>query len=140
METFGGRLYSARLWKAGAERRTIVQRDVAAAIGVSQVSVGRWEADLKEPSLATIERLAQWLGVSPGWLAFGEGEMLGPALPQSPKPIGTVPYTTGVPGLKAAEARARQQEAEEEDRSNRGGRAAAKGGPSRSAPPSKRGR
>lgn len=140
LDTFGGRLYAARLWKQSVERRSIVQATVAAAMGVTPPSVGRWEADIKEPNLATIARLAQWLGVSPGWLAFGEGEMIGAARPQPPRPLGTVPMDLGEPGIRAAEERARQARDAVADRSSPGVRAAATGGPSRPAPGSKRGR
>lgn len=140
LETFGGRLYAVRLRRSSRELRSITQRHVADALGVTQTTVGRWEADLKEPTLATIVRLAEWFGVSPGWLAFGEGEMVPATAPQPPRMVGTVPMDYGEPGLTAAEETARRTRAEVEDRSSREGRAGAKAAPSRSAQGSKRGR
>ena len=74
LATFGGRLYSARKAKESRELRTITQATIGDALGVSQGTVNRWELDLKQPqTLELLERLAAWLGVRPGWLAFGQG-------------------------------------------------------------------
>lgn len=140
LETFGGRLYAVRLRRSSRELRSVTQRHVADALGVTQTTVGRWEADLKEPDLATIARLAEWYGVSPGWLAFGEGEMIPATKPQPPRMVGTVPMDYGEDGVRAAEETVRRTRAEAEDRSNRAARAAAKGAPSGPARGSKRGR
>ena len=91
LETLGGRIYAARLWQASLQRRPIVQATIADALDVAPQTVGRWEADLKEPNLATIARLAQWLGVSAGWLAFGEGEMIAAASATPPTPLPAPP-------------------------------------------------
>jgi len=40
-------------------------------MGVHQVTVGNWEAGRKEPDLDKLARLAEVLGTSPAWLAFG---------------------------------------------------------------------
>lgn len=67
--TFGNRLRSARI-AAGVSQ---------AAVGLALVpvkyrsSITRYERGQDEPSLSTIEQLAAALGVSPCWLAFGEG-------------------------------------------------------------------
>ena len=68
---FAKRLLQARL-DAGARRgKILTQTAVADAMGVSQVSVGRWESGETEPDLATIAKLAKVLGVDPRDLAFG---------------------------------------------------------------------
>jgi transcriptional regulator with XRE-family HTH domain len=72
--TFGERVLKARLFKAARLGRPLSQQEVANAMGVTNVTVGRWEADLKEPSLETIARLAQVLDVEVAWLAFGVGD------------------------------------------------------------------
>jgi transcriptional regulator with XRE-family HTH domain len=68
----GGRLLEARL-QLGQKRGADVRKaDVARALDVTGTTVGRWEADEKEPDLETIVRLARYLEVSPAWLAFGD--------------------------------------------------------------------
>jgi transcriptional regulator with XRE-family HTH domain len=69
---FGARLLQARMELAKRRGSDVRKADVARAMGVSGVSVGRWESGEKEPDLATIERLADFLEVSAGWLAFAE--------------------------------------------------------------------
>jgi transcriptional regulator with XRE-family HTH domain len=71
-EGFGQRVLQARLDFAAKRGRTISQVEVGKAVGVTGVSVGRWESGEKEPDLETIGRLARFLEVSPGWLAFGD--------------------------------------------------------------------
>ena len=59
-------------------------REARESVGISQAavalslvppkqrsSIGRYESGHDEPSLATVEQLAQVLDVSPCWLAFG---------------------------------------------------------------------
>lgn len=68
---FAKRLLQARL-DAGARRgKILTQTAVADAMGVSQVTVGRWESGETEPDLSTIAKLARVLGVDPKDLAFG---------------------------------------------------------------------
>lgn len=69
---FGRRVLQGRLNLAASRGRTISQVEVGKALDVTGVTVGRWESGEKEPDLQTIVRLAAYLGVSPGWLAFGE--------------------------------------------------------------------
>lgn len=68
MSGFADRLKVARGTKGVVE--------VAEAAGVDRTTLWRLEHDGPKggPDLATVERLAQACGVSPGWLAFGEGE------------------------------------------------------------------
>lgn len=68
---FGGRALQARLDFAARRGRAISQVEVGRALGVTGVTVGRWENGLKQPDLATITRVAAFYGVSAGWLAFG---------------------------------------------------------------------
>lgn len=68
---FAKRLKQARL-DAGARRGSIItQTEIAEAMKVSQVTVGRWESGESEPDLATIKKLAKVLGADPRDLAFG---------------------------------------------------------------------
>ena len=68
METIGGRLRHAR------ERRAWSQRDLAERAGLPQQTVLRVEHDRYEnrPRPSTIRKLAEALGVDPGWLLFGD--------------------------------------------------------------------
>lgn len=52
--------------------RPVTQQEIADAMRVHSVTVGRWEGNVKEPDLATIAQLAKVLGVDPRWLAFGD--------------------------------------------------------------------
>lgn len=70
--SFGKRVLQARLSLSARLGRQVTQGEVAAKMGVTGVTVSRWEADLKEPTLETIAKLAKVLGVEPSYLAFGE--------------------------------------------------------------------
>lgn len=50
----------------------VSKAEVGRQMAVSSVTVGMWERGETEPNLATVERLAAYLGVAPGWLAFGQ--------------------------------------------------------------------
>lgn len=72
-------------WRLVAERlkRTrrslgLTLRDIGTAAGISAQGVLLIEKGESNPVISTIEQLAVALDVSPGWLAFGEGE--GPML------------------------------------------------------------
>lgn len=71
-EHFGTRIFKARLGLAARLGRQVTQDQVAGLVGVTQGTVGRWEGGLKEPDLATFEKLGKALGVDPRWLAFGD--------------------------------------------------------------------
>lgn len=47
--------------------------DVARALGVSGAAVSDWEADKATPRDETLKALAEFLGVSAGYLRYGEG-------------------------------------------------------------------
>ena len=54
--------------------RDLSQNDIAEMVGVSGATVSRWESDVAEPQNAAIlGRLAEVLGVTRSYLAFGEG-------------------------------------------------------------------
>lgn len=72
--TFGRRVRQARRELSAREGRDISQKVVGRALGVTYVTVSRWENDLKEPGLETIRRLAEVLECSPCYLAFGRSD------------------------------------------------------------------
>lgn len=48
------------------------QEALGKVVGKSQSTINAWEHETSEPSLADFQRLADALGVSPIWLAFGD--------------------------------------------------------------------
>jgi len=54
------------------ERRDVRPADVAREVGVSGATVSDWEAGKIIPRDDTMERLADFLGVTRGFLRFGE--------------------------------------------------------------------
>lgn len=71
-ETFGTRLSQARRELGVRERKDISPTDLAARLRVAQATVYRWENDEKSPRDDTLLQLATVLGVTPGWLKFGQ--------------------------------------------------------------------
>ena len=71
-QTIGTRIVQARFQLAAKQGRVVTQAAVAEALGVSAPTVSQWEADRIRPTIDGVQRLARYLGVSPGWLAFGE--------------------------------------------------------------------
>lgn len=69
-ERIGARLSEARL-KAGLSGNAL-----AKAAGLNHTTVQDIEKGRRYPAVDTVERLSLVLGVSPSWLAYGEG--LGP--------------------------------------------------------------
>ena len=49
------------------------QSSLAKALGVSQSTIGNWEAGIRLPNLDTLERITHLFGISVGWF-FGEQE------------------------------------------------------------------
>jgi transcriptional regulator with XRE-family HTH domain len=109
---FGARLFQARMNLAARRGRSVSQVEVGKELGVTGVAVGSWESGEKEPGkLEMVARLAAFLGVRPGWLAFGEngheGERgatpplraPGPSAEREPKPL-----PKGTPARKARPA------------------------------------
>jgi transcriptional regulator with XRE-family HTH domain len=81
-ESLGDRIRQARFQLAARRGRAVTQTALAASIGVSPGAVSQWENGTTEPTLSIIPKLAQALGVTAGWLAFGEAEgepLLNPA-------------------------------------------------------------
>lgn len=71
-ETIGGRIAQARYALAAQRGRNVTQAWLASQCGVSGPTVSQWEAGITEPTVASLAKIAIALGVSPGWLAFGE--------------------------------------------------------------------
>ena len=85
--------YRNPLWTTCAERvRDRIDAsgryrlDIAAMSGLSHVAVGRVEDGKRVPRLATIERIAEALGLSPSWLAYGDEALL-PFRHRRPRPV-----------------------------------------------------
>lgn len=55
------------------EERGLSQNALAQASGIARTTIGYLESGETTPSVATVELLAQALGVSVCWLAYGEG-------------------------------------------------------------------
>ena len=70
-ETFGLRVYQARLALQAILGREVTQAEVGKAVGVTGQAVGLWETGKSEPKLDVIIRLAKVLQSEPAWLAFG---------------------------------------------------------------------
>lgn len=67
--TIGERLKNARL-HAG-----LTQEQLGKAVGIKageRQRVSEWETGARTPNRENVERLAHALGVSPGWLAYGD--------------------------------------------------------------------
>lgn len=81
-KAFGKRLLQARLDLSAKLGRQVTQTEIGKALGVTGVTVGRWESGEKEPSLETVQRLAKLLRTDPAFLAFGAGaqEVVDPEL------------------------------------------------------------
>lgn len=111
--TIGGRIAQARL-DAGAKRgRTFTQTELGRLVGVASATVSQWESGAGNPTLPNVERLAAVLGVSPGWLAFGE------------RVIPTVEELAAMTGARAPKERPvpiQQLEREAKPAAKRGGR------------------
>jgi transcriptional regulator with XRE-family HTH domain len=71
---FGARVLQARMLLSARVGRVVSQTEIGEMLGVTGVTIGRWEEGGREPSsLADLERLADVLEVSAAWLAFGAG-------------------------------------------------------------------
>ena len=68
IEGFGTRLKQAR------KRKKLTQEKLARRIDTSTATVSRWESQGQVPTITSdlFEALVRELGVSPGWLLFGE--------------------------------------------------------------------
>lgn len=70
--TIGGRIAQARFSLAARLGRNVTQAWLADQCKVSGPTVSQWEAGVTEPTIDSVAKIAKALGVSPGWLAFGE--------------------------------------------------------------------
>jgi transcriptional regulator with XRE-family HTH domain len=71
-DTLGKRIAQTRLHVGAGRGKLLTQSALARQLGVTPPTVSQWEADASEPELAMIVKIAAALGVSPGYLAFGE--------------------------------------------------------------------
>jgi transcriptional regulator with XRE-family HTH domain len=112
---FGERLAQERREKAARDRRDISQKDVALAIGSSEPSVSRWESGLGVPHDPTLQKLADYFGVTLGWLRYGQeprvplatGTVSG-AEPYYGEPRGALSRQRQAPAKKAAGGKKRR--------------------------------
>ncbi|URO00877.1 helix-turn-helix domain-containing protein [Leclercia adecarboxylata] len=65
MGTLGTRLKELR------KQRKLTQGQLGKALGVSDVTIGYWERDLNVPGGKSLTKLAQYLGVTEGFLLYG---------------------------------------------------------------------
>ena len=70
--TIGGRIAQARFQLAAKRGRNVTQAWLAKEVGVAGPTVSQWESGTTEPTLQSVAKIATALGVSPGWIAWGE--------------------------------------------------------------------
>lgn len=88
--TLGERITRARLALGAQRGEFISQADFAAMVGVTGATMGNYESERTAPSYAMLGAMAKVLGVSAGWLAFGEPHeprVEIPAEPKHPPPV-----------------------------------------------------
>lgn len=78
LREFGSRLGEARAALRATAGR-ITQSDLGSQLGVTGTAVGYWENGTTEPGIVTVKKIAEALGVTPGWLAFGQEPRYGGA-------------------------------------------------------------
>jgi transcriptional regulator with XRE-family HTH domain len=122
-ETFAQRVFRARLRLQAELGREVSTTDVGALLGVSGVTVGRWERGDRTPDLEMIAKLAEALRTTPEWLAFGvrAGDGAAPkvngtvgggaAFDPSKLPPGVRPMPPGEPAHVAAKRMQAEREA-----------------------------
>lgn len=79
-ETVGDRIAQARREKGVRDRRDVKPVDLARALDVSGATVSDWEAGKIKPRDDAMLKLADYLGVDPGWLRYG-GPAASPGAP-----------------------------------------------------------
>lgn len=85
-QEIGGRLYDARTARRG-DRRGMSQSELARESSVVQQRISQIESgEFDAGALEQIAVLARTLGVSPAWLAFGEGEARPASDEERPEP------------------------------------------------------
>ncbi len=77
MDTVADRLFQA--WKSyeGRTKQGVTQTALAEMVGEVQPTVSKWLDGTRTPTIEQVATIAKALRVSAGWLAFGEGVMLG---------------------------------------------------------------
>lgn len=91
--TIGGRIAQARFALAARLGRNVTQAWLAGEVGVSGPTVSQWEAGVTEPTLSSVAKIAAALGVSPGWIAWGETQKAAPEAALDDITVGAVPLT-----------------------------------------------
>lgn len=81
---FRRRLVDARLAFGAGQGRLVSQTELAAILGVTPGAWSAWESGRNQPDLETVALLADALGVSDRWLAWGRGERYPPAAEGAP--------------------------------------------------------
>jgi transcriptional regulator with XRE-family HTH domain len=71
----GARLAQLRREKSAAERRDLLQEEVAQEVGVSEEAYNRYEKGRRMPKPAIFARIAQYWGVTERWLHYGPEEL-----------------------------------------------------------------
>jgi transcriptional regulator with XRE-family HTH domain len=99
-------LIEARLAFSAAAGRLVPQTELAGIVGVTPGAWSAWELGRNQPDLATVELLADALGVSPEWLAWGRGERY-----EAPQSAQDAPQTnrTAIPTTAALVPRGKAQ-------------------------------
>ena len=70
--SIGGRIAQARFQLAAKLGRNVTQAWLAEQCGVAGPTVSQWESGVAEPTLRSVKKIAKALGVSPGWIAWGD--------------------------------------------------------------------
>lgn len=50
----------------------MTQAELAHKLGISAAGIAQWENDLRNPKIETLRKLADALGVTPGYLLYGD--------------------------------------------------------------------
>lgn len=64
------------------EERGLPRKALARLVGLADTPIRMTEEGRTLPSVATLEQIAKGLGVSPAWLAYGEGPQVLPKVPR----------------------------------------------------------
>lgn len=103
LNSLGKRLRVARLGALERVGREYSQGQLGAALGgVSGQAVSAWEGDVSPPTVDAIAKMAQLLGVTPGWLAFGQEPRFPPAIDHAPAPPAPVAVAQSYEEQRAA--------------------------------------
>ena len=70
--SIGERIIEARLAFGSRRRKSMTQAELATLLEVTPGTVSQWESGTTEPTLRSVKKIAKALGVSPGWIAWGD--------------------------------------------------------------------